>query len=119
MKTWWKGTLAIFTLLFLLMLLHDAVDRKLVKKRANSFHLMALSAAVIGMYFTYRDFQYYYAHRWLQEKFHLGGYLFWIGWIGVSLFFLFRKQQLPAANENLSTDTPDDLEDEQRENESH
>jgi hypothetical protein len=31
MKTWWKGTLVIFALLFLLMLLQNAVDHKLVK----------------------------------------------------------------------------------------
>jgi len=116
MKTWWKGTLVIFAVLFLLMLLQDAVDRKLVKKRANSFQVLALAAAIVGMYFTYRDFQYYYAHKLLREKFHLGGYLFWIGWIGISLFFLFSKQQLPAANENLPTEATDKLENQQRAN---
>ncbi|MDH7463383.1 cytochrome d ubiquinol oxidase subunit II [Chitinophagaceae bacterium 26-R-25] len=110
MKTWWKGTLVIFAALFLLMLLQDAVDRKLVKKRANSFQLLVLTAAVVGIYFTYRDFQYYYAHRWLKEKFHLGGYLFWIGWAAISLYFLFSRQDAPLANENLPTETADHLE---------
>jgi hypothetical protein len=119
MKTWWKGTLAIFAVLFVLMLLQDAVDRKLVKKRANSFQLLALTAAIIGMYFTYRDFQYYYAHRWLKEKFHLGGYLFWIGWIGISLYFLFGKQEAPSANENLPTETADSLEEQKSANKIH
>ncbi|MDI3320137.1 cytochrome d ubiquinol oxidase subunit II [Pinibacter soli] len=119
MKTWWKGTLVIFMVLFLLMLLQDAIDRKLVKKRANSYHLLALTAAAVGMYFTYRDFQYYYMHRWLKEKFHLGGYLFWIGWIGISLFFLFGKQEKPSANENLPAETSDKLQDQQKASKSY
>ncbi|MBV4356210.1 hypothetical protein [Pinibacter aurantiacus] len=119
MKTWWKGTLVIFAALFFLMLLQAAVDRKLVKKRANSFHLLALTAAIVGMYFTYRDFQYYYTHRLLKEKFHLGGYLFWIGWAGISLYFLFSKQQSPSANENLPMETTDNSEDQQRANKTY
>jgi hypothetical protein len=75
-----------------------------------------LIVAIVGLYFTYRDFQYYYAHRWLKEKFHLGGYLFWIGWIGISLFFLFSRQEAPPANEHLPLETADDLQNQQRTN---
>jgi hypothetical protein len=63
----------------------------------------ALVLALIGLYFTYQDFRHNTAHRWLGERFHLGGYLFWIGWMAISVFYLIKKgPAVPAGTQALS-----------------
>lgn len=61
-------------------------------------HIIALLVAVAGLYFTYRDFRTDFSHNLMKERFHLGAYLFWIGWVSISLFFLSegaaRKERL-------------------------
>jgi len=47
-----------------------------------------LVAGVLGLVITYYDFQHTYSHRLLKERFHLGFYLFWLGWMGTCVFFL-------------------------------
>lgn len=83
--------MAMFVVLFILMLIQNFIQKRMSSNKAILCHIVALLIAVIGIYFTYLDFQQYYAHRWLKEKFHLGGYLFWLAWICISLFFIGEK----------------------------
>jgi hypothetical protein len=48
--------------------------------------------AVLGLLVTLWDFLNTYTHRLLKERFHLGFYFFWLGWIGTCLFFLTIKE---------------------------
>lgn len=105
LKTWWKGALVVFAILFTLMLLQNIIQQKFEKRKAIFYHSIAVIVALIGMYFTYRDFQDYYMHRWLKEKFHLGGYLFWLGWISISLFFIYEKQTKKMQSKNSDMHT--------------
>lgn len=63
--------------------------------------------AVLGLLYTYNDFVHTYSHRLLKERFHLGFYLFWIGMMASSVFFLLlpKKQIKPevaaAVNEDV------------------
>ena len=92
-RFWWKGTLVVFGSLLLLFWLQGYLQRKLGNQQARLLHITALVIAVIGLYFTYSDFRNDVSHRLVGERFHLGFYLFWIGWMLVSLFYLFQNRR--------------------------
>jgi hypothetical protein len=94
-RYWWKGALLIFTVWMLLFLLHRFLQRHLFRKHADLLHIAALVIAIIGLYFTYSDFRNDFSHRLLGERFHLGFYLFWIGWMLISLYYLFQRRTAP------------------------
>ena len=102
LKIWWQGALLVFAVLLILLYLQGLVQKKLVFSKAKMVHTGAIFVAMIGLYFTYNDFRYTTTHRLLGERFHLGGYLFWLGWIMISLFFLVQKKTLPADSEPIS-----------------
>ncbi len=93
LKIWWQGAAVIFALLMALMVVHLIVRKLLDFKTARITYLLALAVALVGLYFTYRDFRDSLSHRLLGERFHLGAYLFWLGWISINLFFLFDWKQ--------------------------
>lgn len=88
LRTWWKGALAVFGTLIVLLILQGIAEQKLTPRYARLIHVAMILLALAGLYFTYSDFQHTTTHRWLKEKFHIGAYLFWIGWMIVSLFYL-------------------------------
>lgn len=90
-RYWWKGALAVFAVWLFLFWLHHFLQRKLVRRQATLLHIAALVIAAIGLYFTYYDFRHDVSHRVIGERFHLGFYLFWVGWMLISLFYLFQK----------------------------
>jgi uncharacterized membrane protein len=87
LKSWWKGGLLIFAILMVLYLLHALVQRKYPENKARVIHTGACILSIIGLYFTYNDFRHTLSHRLLGERFHLGVYLFWIGWIIIGVFY--------------------------------
>jgi len=88
LRTWWKGALAVFGTLMVLLALQGVAQRKLPLRTSRLLHIGLVLLALGGLYLTYSDFQHTATHRWLKEKFHLGAYLFWIGWLIVSFFYL-------------------------------
>ena len=74
--------------------MQGAAQKKLKTKKAKAVHIGCLLAALAGLYFTYYDFRHTTTHRLLGERFHLGGYLFWIGWIIISVYYLTQKKQI-------------------------
>jgi hypothetical protein len=98
LKTWWKGALAVFIVWIILLIIQTIIDRKLSRRTAAFIHIIFILLALAGLYFTYSDFQHTTTHRWLKEKFHIGAYLFWLGWIIISVFCMVQKpKELPAA----------------------
>lgn len=93
LKVWWQGALAVFACWLLLFLIQGWAQRKAKGSNAALVHIAALVLAAIGLFFTYQDFRNNLSHRLLGERFHIGGYLFWIGWMIISLAFLFRKKK--------------------------
>jgi hypothetical protein len=93
MKIWWQGALFNFVLLMLLLGLQIWMHNKLSKSKALLLHLSCLALAIIGLYFTYSDFRTDLSHRWAGERLHLGFYLFWIGWMIISVFMLWQNTQ--------------------------
>jgi di/tricarboxylate transporter len=97
LKTWWQGALLVFVVLFFLLLLQAFVQRRLPKTKANIVHGIFIVGGLVGLYLTYRDFQHTLTHRLLKERFHIGVYLFWIGWLGISIFYIVQKRTAPVA----------------------
>ncbi|HEU4901777.1 MAG TPA: cytochrome d ubiquinol oxidase subunit II [Flavisolibacter sp.] len=109
LKTWWQGGLFVFAVWMLLFFLQGLAHRKLSPATSRLVHIAAILVAVAGLYFTYQDFRHTLSHRWLGERFHLGGYLFWLGWIVISVFYLTENKTMKeraisvAGNEIEST----------------
>lgn len=98
LKVWWQSGLLVFAVWMLLFFLQGRAQKKLPPRSATLTQIGALLAALIGLYFTYQDFRHNTAHRWLGERFHLGGYLFWIGWMAITVFYLTEKRPAVPAS---------------------
>ena len=98
-KTWWKGGLLMFGILLILTGIH-ALFQLAPRKTGLAAHITGLLVSLSGLYFTYLDFQTTISHRWLGERFHLGAYCFWMGWLIVSIFFLSEKDKKQTENSN-------------------
>ena len=104
LRTWWKGTLLIFAVLLILFGIQYLLHKKANQIIARGTQVTALALAATGLLLTYMDFRDDLSHRWMGERFHIGSYLFWIGWISISLFLLAKKK--PAIPTRLdSTDS--------------
>lgn len=91
---------AVFGVLLVLFLLQLSAVRKMSRNRSNLINAVAMLLAIGGLYVTYNDFQTDITHKWLKERFHLGFYLFWIGWICISMYlFVTGKAQRPRLSE--------------------
>ena len=93
LKTWWKGALAVFVAWMLILIVQFLIARLWSIKKANIAYVLFIVLALVGLYFTYSDFQNTATHRWLKERFHIGAYLFWIGWIIISVFSIVQKRK--------------------------
>ncbi len=87
LSAWWKGALLIWVIWVVL----EIVQYQILKRYRRSINLTIQAAfiflAVLGLYYTYLDFK-TFSHGILGDRFHIGGYLFWIGWIIISIFFI-------------------------------
>ncbi|HEU4469881.1 MAG TPA: cytochrome d ubiquinol oxidase subunit II [Flavisolibacter sp.] len=93
LKTWWQGGLTVFSVLLLLFLLQGYAQARLPMRKARLLHGIMILLALGGFYYTWLDFHNTATHRWLKERFHLGVYLFWLGWICSSLYYLLTKRR--------------------------
>lgn len=93
LKVWWQGGLLVFLCWILLFSGQATVQKRAERNTANAVHVFFVVLALAGLYFTYNDFRHTLSHRLLGERFHLGAYLFWIGWMLISLFFLSAKRE--------------------------
>lgn len=91
LRSGWKTFLLLFAVQLLLILLLNQVKKRLPVRKANYTAAVFLILAVLGLWGTYYDFQYTFSHRLLKEKFHLGFYLFWLGWMGTCVYYLVLK----------------------------
>jgi len=104
LKVWWKGALLVFAAFIFLYALQSLVQRMTSFVVARTVHIFALIAALTGLYFTYDDFRHTLSHRWLGERFHIGAYLFWIGWMIISLYLLLSKSNRKGLQRKMGVD---------------
>lgn len=91
-KTWWKGALLVYIILLTLLFVQGMIQKYTSVKTSIIVHAVSLLVAIAGIYFTYQDFRHTLSHKLAGERFHLGAYCFWAGWIAISLYFLRRKK---------------------------
>ena len=101
LKTWYKGAAAVLAVWLLLFGVHWLVQTKVGGNKAKWIHISAIAVAAIGLYGTYADFRADLSYRLLGERFHIGAYLFWIGWMLIAFFHLWPR---PAASVSTPAD---------------
>lgn len=94
LKTWWKGALLVFIAWIVLFIFQSYVFKKVNRKTLNIVQTALMMIAITGLYFSYSDFRKTLSHRWLGERFHLGVYLFWLGWIAITIFVAMKRRPL-------------------------
>jgi hypothetical protein len=92
LKSWWKGALLVFIIWIILLVVQSWLGKKVKRATAKIMQIALLIIAIAGLYISYADFRNSLSHRWLGERFHLGVYLFWLGWIAISIFMLLQKK---------------------------
>ncbi|MCO6564973.1 MAG: hypothetical protein J6581_05965 [Apibacter sp.] len=93
LKVWWKTALMVLSIQLLLILIQYIIKRTCKVTISKLLFFLFLLSGCIGLVYTYHDFSTVYEHRIMKERFHLGGYLFWIGWIVSNLYFLVTPYQ--------------------------
>ncbi len=101
----WKTFLLLFGLQIILIITLMVIRTKRPGIKTLVISLL-LTLGALGLFLTFRDFIYTYTHRLLKERFHLGFYLFWMGWIGTCIFFLTLKEQKDSGPFPLDPNTP-------------
>ncbi|MBS1782582.1 MAG: cytochrome d ubiquinol oxidase subunit II [Bacteroidetes bacterium] len=104
LKVWWQAAMVVFGMLLILYLLQSAIDKILTPFSAKLIHIILILGACLGLYFSYQDFRQNLSHRLLGERFHLGVYLFWLGWICISIYFLLKKKNAKAQQQEVGMD---------------
>jgi heme A synthase len=98
LRVWWQGAGLVFCVLLLLFIVQGVLYRVLRPVAQIIAQIVCIAAAIAGFMVTYDDFRHNIAHRWLGERFHLGAYLFWLGWVLVSLFYITAKRRIRDIN---------------------
>ncbi len=97
LNSWWKGALLVWGVWLVL----EIIQYRIWKSNRRNINLMLQATfillAVLGLYFTYLDFR-TFSHGLLGDRFHIGGYLFWIGWCMISIYFIrLRNNEIETA----------------------
>ncbi len=97
LKYWWQGAAVVYGVLLLLFVIQSVVHRAAHIAVARIIHFLFLVGAAGGFYLTQQDFSDDFSHHLLKQRFHIGAYLFWVGWACICVFFLFTagKRKLP------------------------
>jgi len=105
-KSWWKTALLLFVIQMVLLLLQNVIRKKYSRPIANIASIVLLVTALGGLFATYSDFNNNFSHRLLKEKFHLGFYLFWLGWISTCLYYIFSPGRSDASIRKANRKSP-------------
>lgn len=85
LKVWWKGAFFVFVAWSVIWAIQYMLRKKISVKKSNIVLGISIIMAFAGLFYSYLDFRHTLSHRWLGERFHLGVYLFWIGWIAITI----------------------------------
>jgi uncharacterized protein YacL len=92
-KVWWQGAGLVFGIFLTWMLVHYLVRMYASAKNALITYMLTLLLAIAGLIFTYNDFRHDLSHRLAGERFHLGGYCFWLGFIAISMYYIVNRKR--------------------------
>jgi threonine/homoserine efflux transporter RhtA len=74
--------------LTILFIIQGILQKNKPPEKKRLVHIVAIVLALLGLIFTYYDFSNTVTHRMLGTSFHVGAYLFWAGWIAISIYYL-------------------------------
>lgn len=92
-QSWWQSSLVCLALMLVVGILLYFIDRSLQGINRKIVLIISFLVFLVGLYFTFRDFRTDLAHRWLGERFHVGIYLYWMGFCIISLFFALTEKK--------------------------
>ena len=101
LNSWWKGALFVWGVWIILEIIQYMAWKRSRRNINLAVQAVFISLALLGLYFTYLDFR-TFSHGILGERFHIGGYLFWIGWCIISIFFINLRNDKLVSKENLA-----------------
>jgi len=87
LNSWWKGALLVWSIWVVLEIIQYMVWKRYRRNINLAVQATFIFLAILGLFYTYLDFS-TFSHGLLGERFHIGGYLFWIGWCIISIFFI-------------------------------
>lgn len=96
LKTGWK-TFIYIVVIYALLFGGLALAARSRGRNYRTLALLILLAGVAGAVYTYYDFRHTVSHRLLGGRFHLGGYLFWAGWLLIPLYYIWRPHERKTA----------------------
>ena len=96
LKTWWKGAAVVAVAWLLLFIIQGTITRNYDRKKYITVHVVCIVLALLGAFVTYQDFTKNLSHKLLGSAFHTGAYLFWAGWIAISIFYLVNPKNKPS-----------------------
>lgn len=94
-----KTALLIFAIQLAVLLILYLIKKTTSQKLSVFLILLFIAIGIGGTYYTYVDFN-LTSHRHMKIYFHMGGYLFWVGWFVSCFTLLFsrkNKQTEPLA----------------------
>ena len=98
LKSWWKGALLVFIVLMILYVVQGLLQKNKPTGKQRLINMLAIVLALTGWLFTYLDFRNVISHRLLGTSFHIGAYLFWLGWIAISIYYLTGNRSLTSSS---------------------
>ncbi|MBO9574056.1 MAG: hypothetical protein J7497_17850, partial [Chitinophagaceae bacterium] len=107
LRSGWKTFLLLYGIQLLIILLLYFIQKRAPARRTIFTASVFIALALLGMVMTFIDFQYTYSHRLLKERFHLGFYLFWIGWIITCIYFIVKSRRSIEIKTEAPTATND------------
>ena len=99
LNSWWKGALFIWFVWLILGIIQYRIWKRNRRNLNLILQTIFILLAALGLYYTYLDFR-TFSHGLLGDRFHIGGYLFWIGWCIISIFFIRLRNDEIATPEN-------------------
>ena len=104
LRSGWRTFALLFGIQLIVLILLNITEKKYPKRIFNIVASILLIIALLGLAVTFQDFLHTYTHRILKERFHLGFYLFWFGWIGTCIFFFVGSAKRSRSHESFPLD---------------
>ncbi|MGE9314121.1 cytochrome d ubiquinol oxidase subunit II [Niabella sp. CJ426] len=98
-QSWWQSSLVCLALMLVVGAILYFIDRSTNGLKRKIVLIACFLIFLTGLYFTFSDFRTDLAHRWLGERFHVGVYLYWIGFGIISLFFALTEKKKIMVND--------------------
>jgi hypothetical protein len=99
LRVWWEGAAVVFIVWMILFAVQGWFRNRMPWRKTMVLYLVFIVLGFVGFYFTRYDFTHTLTHRLLKTRFHIGAYLFWVGWVLIPIFFLLQPPPLPKHEE--------------------